>query len=87
MAAAIVRLSRSNFYYDSNNKKNKNKKKTEKQNKNKIQPRQQVVIQILWSILQNEKLTGQARMGRGKSGGGGSAAYAAIARSTKIYVT
>lgn len=32
-----------------------------KENKNKIQPRQQVVIQILWSILQNEKLTDMGR--------------------------
>lgn len=37
-----------------------------KENKNKIQPRQQVVIQILWSILQNEKLTDMGRRwGRG----------------------
>lgn len=41
-----------------------------KENKNKIQPRQQVVIQILWSILQNEKLTDMGRRwGRGCSRG------------------
>lgn len=57
-----------------------------KENKNKIQPRQQVVIQILWSILQNEKLTDMGRRwGRGQ--GEWHPAYAATATSTKIYVT
>lgn len=41
-----------------------------KENKNKIQPRQQVVIQILWSILQNEKLTDmERRWGRQQEAG------------------
>lgn len=60
-----------------------------KENKNKIQPRQQVVIQILWSILQNEKLTDMGRQwGRLQEWWfKRHAAYAATATSTKIYVT
>lgn len=55
-----------------------------KENKNKIQPRQQVVIQILWSILQNEKLTDMA-MGKGQGQGGWFKSHTAYA--AKIYVT
>lgn len=64
---AIVRLSRSNFYYDSNNKKII-KKKTKKNIYIYMKVRgiykrgQQVVLQILWSILQNEKLRAATSM-------------------------